>query len=90
MDANLQAKWERVEGHLRNALAEVDLGPADRVQVEEFLDHNELGVAFEWIVSGLAQRDLAMPNDARQHLAAASTEMGLEDNPDWRRLQARG
>lgn len=89
MDAELHAKWERIEGHLRAVLAQVNIGDADNAQVKEFLDHNEFGVAFEWIVNVMADRDLAIPSDARQHLAAASTEMQLGENPDWQRLQAR-
>jgi hypothetical protein len=50
MSDELRAKWQRVDGHLRAALAAVDLADFDREQVAEFLDHNELGVAFEWIV----------------------------------------
>ena len=89
MDAELQAKWERVASYLRAVLAEVDLGNADRAQVEAFLEYNELGVAFDWIVGVLVERDLAMSDDARQRVAVASTEMQLELNPDWQRLQAR-
>jgi hypothetical protein len=90
MDAELHTKWKPVERHLRAAVAEVDLENTRRAQVEEFLDHNELGVAFEWIVGMLAEPRNAIPDDARQHLAAAAAEMQLETNPDWQRLQARG
>ncbi len=63
---------------------------AHRAQVEEFLDHNELGVAFEWTVSLTAEHGLALSDDAREHLAAAAAEMHLETNADWQRLQSPG
>jgi hypothetical protein len=89
MSDDLQAKWERIDGHLRAAMATVDLPSRDRAQVEEFLNHNELGVAFEWIVSVL-RRSHATQTDALGHLSAAAREMDLEDNSDWRALQTLG
>jgi hypothetical protein len=87
MGDELRAKWQRSETHLRMALAAPDLPNPDRKQIEEFLDHNELGVAFECIVSVLGEAQASVPTEARSHLAAAASEMGLEDNPDWRGLQ---
>lgn len=90
MDAERQAKWERIDAHLRTAIADVDLGITHHAQLEEFLDHNELGVAFEWIVSVISERQLAISEAVRQHLAAAATEMHLEGNSDWQHLHAGG
>ena len=72
---------ERVERHLRAALAEVNLDNTHRAQVEEFIDDNELAVAFEWIVGVLAELRLAIPDGARQHSAAAAAELRLETTP---------
>jgi hypothetical protein len=83
----LRAKWRRTEAYLRAALAAVDLPDHDRQQIEEFLDHNELGVAFEWLVSRLAEAHASLPTELHSNLAAAASETGLEDNPDWRALQ---
>jgi hypothetical protein len=46
------ARWGRIEANLRRVVGAVE--PADhRRQIEEYLDHNELGLAFEDIVSAL-------------------------------------
>jgi hypothetical protein len=77
-DAEQQAKWERVETELRAALAEmrsaIDGPSAGRV--EEFLDHNELGLAMDTLVDAAlesAARDL--PGEPIDMLRAASAEM---------------
>ena len=49
----------------------------------EFIEHNELGAAFEYIVSVLAERGIALDAETRESLAAAAAEMGLQHNPDW-------
>jgi hypothetical protein len=79
--------WARVEDHLRVALAAVELPPADRRQVEEFVDHNELGLAFQWMVAALADEGTSVSTDTRAHLAAAAADMDLSEDPDWRRLE---
>jgi hypothetical protein len=43
-------RWQESERDLRAVLAAADLPPAAALQVEEYLDHNELGLAFEAIV----------------------------------------
>lgn len=90
MTDELRARWERTEAHLRAAITSVDLPGTDRVQVEEFLDHNELGVAFEWIVSVLREARAVLPTDTLSHLSAAAAEIGLEDNSDWQAVQTIG
>jgi hypothetical protein len=86
MNDDLRHLWARVEAHLRAALAAVKLSDSDRRQVEEFLDHNELGVAFQWTVTALADANVTLAPDVRDHLAAAASEMNLTADPDWRRL----
>lgn len=49
----------------------------------DFIDHNELGEAFEWIVGVLANRQLAVDHLARAPLAAAAAELRLDDHPMW-------
>jgi len=78
--------WERVEAHLRGALPLVEVEPSTRRMTEEFLDHNELGLAFQWLVGALADSGNTAPPEAHAHLEAAAAEMGLQDDADWRRL----
>jgi hypothetical protein len=85
---DLLSLWARVDAHLRAALAAVDIGESDRSEVEDLLDHNELGSAFEWIVAALVEAGGVVSSDARKHLAAAASDMGLSGDPDWRRLDA--
>jgi hypothetical protein len=54
---------------------------------EEFLDHNELGLAFETLVHALVDGGTTLPPEARSHLAAAAKDMGLQDNADWQILE---
>ena len=55
---------------------------------EEFLDHNELGLAFETLVNALLETGSIPSPEAHTHLAAAADEMGLQDDADWRHLNA--
>lgn len=50
------------------------------------IDHNELGVAFEWMTSVLVEARVPVHPAAREALAVAASEMHLEDNADWRTL----
>ena len=86
----LRASWERTERHLRAALAGLELAGELRAQVVEFIEHNELGVAFEWLVYALAERATRLDDEVRERLGAAAVEMGLEENSDWLRLTGRG
>jgi hypothetical protein len=82
--------WARVEGHLRGALSVVEVDASTRRMSEEFLDHNELGLAFQTLVGALADGGTTPPPAAHTHLAAAAAEMSLQDDPDWRRLNSPG
>lgn len=82
--------WARVESHLRRALSTVEVDASTRRMSEEFLDHNELGLAFETLVGALVEAGTTLPPEAHSHLAAAADEMGLQDNADWQLLNAPG
>ena len=84
----LRDRWRRVEAHLRAALALVEVEPETRRWTDEYLDHNELGLAFQTLASALADAGTTLPPTAREHLGAAAAEMGLDDDGDWRRLNA--
>ena len=43
----------------------------------------EFGVAFEFVVSVLVERGIALDAEARESFAAAAAEMGLQANSDW-------
>ena len=84
------ARWQRVEDELRGVLKAT--GPAlpasDRAQVEEYLDHNELGLAWELLVESLVNYDLKIAPPVRDRLKSAATLMDLDlaPQPMWRRL----
>lgn len=80
--------WARVEAHLRDALTLVDVEPSTRSLTEEFIDHNELGLAFQTLAGALADNATTPPPPVYAHLEAAAAEMNLQDDPDWRRLNA--
>lgn len=84
----LKASWQRSERHLREAVGQQELADDVRAMALDFIAHNEFGVAFEYLTSVLAQTDAELTEPARQALARAASEMGLEDNSDWRRLSA--
>lgn len=87
-DEELRAIWALIENDLRAALSELPLSQPDLEMATEFLDHNELDVAFQWVVSALADAGDQLPPDARRYLAAAASRMGLEDDPTWQRLDS--
>ena len=49
----------------------------------DFIEHNEFGVAFEYVTNALVEVGARLTPAAHDALAAAAHEMGLEDNPDW-------
>jgi hypothetical protein len=69
--------WRHTEGQLRVALAEVDLIASARPLVEEFLDHNELGLAYESLTEAIAARR-QMSSAGRQALASAAVLMAVD------------
>jgi hypothetical protein len=79
----LIASWERIERHLRKALARQKLSQDANAIAVDYIEHNEFGVAFEFVVSVLVESGIALDKEARESFAAAVTEMGLQANPDW-------
>ena len=71
----LVASWADTERDLRAALAQVDIEPQAEQWAAEFLDHNELGLAFATIVEALDHCDVAPPRAAMESLAAAYERM---------------
>lgn len=72
--------WAHTEAQLRTALAEARVVDTARALVEEFLDHNELGLAFDTLVDtlvdALAGGDTTTP--VRRALNTAATLIGQE------------
>ena len=82
MTNDLHALWDRVERHLRTALDEIGELPAvHRGEVEEYLEYNELGLAFEHLIDAVLAERFAIPARARRELEAAAREMGFADDP---------
>ncbi|RPK81888.1 MULTISPECIES: MafI family immunity protein [Streptomyces] len=72
----LQASWKRTRAHLDAARAHLMHRPGiDLSTTREFLEHNELGLAFDCMVH-LAD-DLDLPLSFWQHMDRAAREMRL-------------
>lgn len=83
--------WARTEAWLREAKASVPAELAANFlahleQFDEFLAHNELGLAFDWLYSFVEEEDCASPALIRPLLEAAK-EMRLE--PQYQLLADR-
>jgi hypothetical protein len=83
---DLVALWARVDGELRTALAALDVSDEVKGWVLEFLDANELGVAFQTLVEALVMGSAEVSDQALDGLARVSRDVGLEDDPAWLRL----
>jgi len=77
--------WNRVEGELRRALslARKDLSPAGARSADEFLHHNELGLAFDVIVVELLKCDHSPLPSLYDHLNRAASDMDLLNGDLW-------
>jgi hypothetical protein len=88
---DLTPSWAATDRDLRAALAEADIAPEATRSVVEYLDHNELGLAFATLVESLDQIGTSPSPAAMKYLSAASDRMG--NPPDghdaWDRLQRR-
>jgi hypothetical protein len=85
-------RWKATERDLRAALAATGLAPTAALQVEEYLDHNELGLAFEALVFDLDQQRPGVPPETLSRLRSAVERMGASafdaDCLDaWERIQ---
>lgn len=71
--ADLERSWAETDADLRWVLAHVQLDPRRRREVEEWLDHNELGLAWEDL-------DVSLPNrspEVADRMESARLRMGL-------------
>jgi hypothetical protein len=87
-------KWKATERDLRAALASADLSTTSALQTEEYLDHNELGLAFEALIVELDQRGSGANSDTLTHLRSALERMSTsafdtEYLDAWERVQRR-
>ena len=74
--AALQASWNRTRGHLDAARAHLTgLPDVDLSETLEFLEHNELGLAFDCLVD--LGDDLDLPLTYWDNLDQAAREMRL-------------
>jgi hypothetical protein len=88
---NLAERWAETERDLRAALARVDVGRDVNAAVIEYLDHNELGLAFDALVEALDQLGTDPSPVAMRHLQAANERMGSppDSYETWERLRQR-
>ena len=63
---DLRRRWVRIERYLREALMHPDLPDDVRAEAEEFIDHNEFGVAFGYVVNVLVERGIELDARARR------------------------
>jgi hypothetical protein len=84
------------ERDLRQALAGVAIDLSETgTQLGEYLEHNELGLAFELIVHELDRLEVSPPDDTLERLRSAAERLGGESalEPDsreaWERVQTR-
>ena len=85
-------RWKATERDLRSALATIESSRAMALQIEEYLDHNELGLAFGALVIELDQRGSGANSDTLTHLRSGLERMGTSafdaDCLDaWERVQ---
>jgi hypothetical protein len=85
-------RWRESERDLRAALAAIDLPRERALQIEEYLDHNELGIAWEALISELDARQTTLPSDALAHMRSALERIGgsafdAEYLAAWERVQ---
>jgi hypothetical protein len=88
---NLIASWAATESDLRAALAQVDIGPEASRWADEYLGHNELGLAFATLVESLDELGTSPPPAAMERLRIAYERMGSpSDGRDaWESLRQR-
>jgi hypothetical protein len=76
---NLQKHWETLDGLLRQSLDDVrSLLPAqDARSVEEFIEHNEFGLAYEWLMDTLDECSISIDEATSSRLREAAQLMEL-------------
>jgi len=87
-----RGQWARTALELRAALANLrsSFEPHAIHAVEEYLDHNELGLAMDALVeAALASESSALPEGTLDHLRAASSEMDGYHPERWDEFVAR-
>ena len=83
------AHWRSLETMIRNALAIVEaaIEPSTVSTIEDYLAHNELGLALEIMEDGIEQSKLPLTKELLDHLNHARRRMGypalekLEESP---------
>jgi hypothetical protein len=91
-DAEQLAAWARAEAELRASLAEMRpaIDATSATWVDEFLDHNELGLAMDTLVdAALASSAAGFPDAAIEHLRSASAQMAGYVPDTWEEFTAR-
>lgn len=87
----LVATWAATDRDLRAALAQADIAPESTRWAIEFLDHNELGLAFATLVEAIDEREAPPSPRAMESLAAAYERMERPSDgaEAWERLRRR-
>jgi hypothetical protein len=84
--------WARAEAQLRAALADArpEIDPEPARWIEEYLDHNELGLAMDALVeAAVASETAELPGSTVEHLRSASAEMEGYQPDAWDQFLSR-
>jgi len=73
----LQKHWDRLEALIRQSLESVRamIPGKDADWVEQFLDHNEFGVAYDWLAGAIEQHSIIVDDVTREQMSEASRLM---------------
>ncbi len=73
--------WAQVTGLLAEALAgeRGRLGPEDARIVQDYIEHNELGLAHDHLLDALADKELPLLARTKMLLSEAARLMGIDD-----------
>lgn len=76
---NLQSHWEILDSLLRQSHEEVRsmLPGEDARSVEEFIEHNEFGLAYEWLIDALEECSITVDETTGARLRKAARLMEL-------------
>jgi len=78
----LQEHWQHLDGEIRGAMASVHAfwGRKHIEEIELYLDHNEYGEAFTYLVGALDQMSAPLPRVVYDRLIAISKKLERDIN----------
>jgi hypothetical protein len=76
-----RAYYEEIAGKLRGLLIRLDdrLAGGAVTEIAEAIDHNELGIALEWLAYALSEDEQPLSADERNDILALVDRMEMDD-----------